>query len=163
MLQGQLLIVLFLVIYRTTGHLQQRARRNDPECSLSMVLRNRAYVVFAPEKVLTNALQFAFNFLNISHPLWCFAILSPMTNIDFSFFFPFGLSFLWSPAVIVFCGLQLLSNDLTIATFFLTFLDVSSSCLSFWLSFSLLQKHPEVFLFWLSLLSMVLCLVVVCN
>ena len=38
----------------------------------------------------------------------------------------------------------------------LTFLCVSYSCLSFWLSFSLLQKYPGVFLFWLSLLSMVL-------
>ena len=39
--------------------------------------------------------------------------------------------------------------------FLLTFLDISSSCLSFWLSFSLFQKHPGVFLFWLFLLSMV--------
>ena len=88
-------------------------------------------VFFAPEKVLTNTLQFTFNILDISHPLRCFTILFPMTNIDFSFFSPFGLSILWSPAVIVFCELQLLSNDLTTAKFLLTFLDVSSSCLSF--------------------------------
>ena len=90
-------------------------------------------------KHLTICVQFFGHF----HPLRYFTILSPMTNIDFSFFFPFGLSFLWSPAKIVFCGLQLLSKDLTIAMFWLIFLDVSSSCLSFWLSFSLLQKHPE--------------------
>ena len=54
------------------------------------------------KKVLTNTLQFVFKFLNISHPLRCFIILSPMTNIDFLFFSPFGLSFLWSPAKIVF-------------------------------------------------------------
>ena len=76
-------------------------------------------------------------------------------NIDFLLFSPFGLSLLWSPVKIVFCELQLLSKDLTIAMFWLTFLCVSYSCLSFWLSFSLLQKYPGVFLFWLSLLSMV--------
>ena len=61
---------------------------------------------FSPEKFLTNALQFAFNCIDISHPLRCFTILSAMTNIDFLFFSPFVCHFLWSCAVIFFCGLQ---------------------------------------------------------
>ena len=39
--------------------------------------------------------------------------------------------------------------------FLLVFLHISSSCLSFWIFFSLLQKQSGVFLFWLSLLWMV--------
>ena len=41
---------------------------------------------FAPEKVLTNTLELGFIFLVISHPLRCFTILFPMTNIGFSLF-----------------------------------------------------------------------------
>ena len=63
-----------------------------------------------------------------------------MTNVDFSFYPLFGLSFLWSPALIVFCGLQQLSNDLMIAMFLLTFLDVFSSFSSFWISFCLIAE-----------------------
>ena len=99
-------------------------------------------------------LQSAFNFLFFSYPLKCFAILSHMANIDFLLFSPFAWSFLWWSAMIVFCGLQLLSNNLTITMFLLIFLGISSFCLPFWLSFSLLQKHSGVFLFWFSLLLM---------
>ena len=101
-------------------------------------------------------------FFDISHALRCFTILSRMANIDFSFFFPSGLSFLWSSTVI-FCGLQLRSNDLTTVMFLVTFSDASSSCLSFWLSFSLLQKPPEVFLFWFPCCRWFLYFVVVSN
>ena len=110
-------------------------------------------------KYFTTCVQFCGYF----HPLRCFTILSPMANIDFSFFSAFDLSFLRSLVVIVFCGLQLLFNYLTIAMFLLTFFDESSSCLSFWFSFSLLQKYPEVFLFWLLCYRWFLCFVVVCN
>ena len=48
-------------------------------------------VVFAPEKVLTNTLQFAFIFLYISHPLRCFTILPPRRN--FSLVAPYSLKF----------------------------------------------------------------------
>ena len=39
-------------------------------------------VVFAPAKVLTNTLQFAFIFLYISHLLRCFTILPPRRNFS---------------------------------------------------------------------------------
>ena len=71
-----------------------------------------------------------------------------MTNIDFSFLSPFGLSFLWVTTTIQW------SYDLQ---FLLTFLDV---LLFFCFCFSLLQKYPGVFLFWLSLFSIVF---VFCN
>ena len=76
-----------------------------------------------------------FNFLDISHPLRCFTILSPIANIGFPFFSPFGLSFSWSSVVIVFGGLQILSNDLTTPMFLLTFLDVSTFLLFILLNF----------------------------
>ena len=49
-------------------------------------------VVYEPEKILTNTVQFAFNFLDISHLLRCFIVLSPMAYTDFLSFSPFGLS-----------------------------------------------------------------------
>lgn len=52
--------------------------------------------------------------MDICHQLRCFIILSSTANIDFLFFSSFGLSFLWSSAVIVFGGWQLLYHNLTI-------------------------------------------------
>ena len=49
-------------------------------------------------KYFTICVQFFGHFPSIK----CFTILSPMANIDFSFFCTFGLSFLGSPAIIVF-------------------------------------------------------------
>ena len=79
-------------------------------------------------------------------------------HFPFNKFFvsPFSMLFLWSSAVIVFGGLQVLSNELTIVIFLLTLLDISSSHFSFWLSLTLLNTHLGLLLFWFSLLSIVL-------
>ena len=73
----------------------------------------------------------------------------------YRFFVLFSFWFVIFVIICCDCWLQLLCNDLTIAMFLLAFLDISYSCSPFWLSFSLLQKHPGVFLLSLSLLSMV--------
>ena len=109
---------------------------------------------FATEKVLTNTFNLRSIFLDIFHPLTSFTILPLMTNIIFSYFSLFGLSFLGSFAVIVFSELQLLSNDYTIAMFYFAFIDISFSCFLRLDFVSLLQNRPEVYLFWLFLPSM---------
>ena len=145
LIEGQLLIFLFFSCDFS----------NDVSFLLTWKMRwsglffsDRFYVfihfVFAPEKVLTKTLQFAFSFI----------ILSPMTNVNFPFLSTFGLSFLCSSAAIVFGGLLWrLYNDLAIAMSLLAFLDISSSCFSFWFPFSSLWAYLGAFVFWFFLLS----------
>ena len=147
----QLLILLFLLmIYSKTGHLYQRASWNYPDCSLPMVLHNRSCMLFLHLKRFKQTL---YNLRSIYHPLRCFTILFSMTNIGFLFFLPLFCHFCDHPLWLFF--VSLFNDRNSNSTFLLAFLDISSSYLFFWLSSSLLQKHPGVFLFRPSLFSMV--------
>ena len=85
-----------------------------------------------------------FSFLDISHPLRCSIMLSIVTNIDFSFFSPFGFSFLCSTAVNVLADYNLYLMILQLCSF------------SFWFSFLLLYTQRGMYIFWFSFLLMVL-------
>ena len=151
----------FLIDDTTTGHLYQRKMiRTAPY---------RCFYVIVHTCCVCTWKGFNKYFRVFYHPYL-------MTNLDFSFFSPFGLSFLWASAVIIFCGLLLLSNDnsssydyhvlddLLRCVFLLFILLAFFFCFSFLFCFvTLLQKHPGVFLFLLSLLSMAFMFVVVCN
>ena len=78
--QSQLLILLFLLMnYPTASHFYKRARWKDFNKHFSICVQ-----IFE------------------HFPLRYFALVTPMTNIDFTFFSPFGLPFLRSSDVIVF-------------------------------------------------------------
>ena len=85
-----------------------------------------------------------FSFLDISHPLRCSIMLSIVTNIDFSSFSPFGLSFLCSTAVNVLADYNRYLMILRLCSF------------SFWFSFLLLYTQRGMYIFWFSFLLMVL-------
>ena len=151
----------FLIDDATTGHLYQRKMiRTAPY---------RCFYVIVHTCCVCTWKGFNKYFRVFYHPYL-------MTNLDFSFFSPFGLSFLWASAVIIFCGLLLLSNDNSssydyhvlddlLRCVFLLFILLAFFFLFFFLFcfVTLLQKHPGVFLFLLSLLSMAFMFVVVCN
>ena len=104
------------------------------------------HVVFAPEKVLTNTticVQFFGYFPSIK------VFYHTVSYDKYRFFVLFSFWFVIFVIICChcFCGLQLLSNDLTIAMFLLAFLEISSSCLSFWLFSFIAETSWSVFIF----------------
>ena len=81
----------------------------------------------------------------------------------FFILFSFWFVIFVSSNVIVFCGLQLPSIDLTIVMFLLAFLDISPPCLSFWLFSPYCRSILECFYFGSSCNRWFLCFVIVCN
>ena len=136
MLLGHLLILLFLlVIYPATYHLYQRARWNDPDCSLPMFLRNRSCMLFFTWKVFNKRFTICVQLYRHFPSIKVFYHTVCHDKYRFSVLFSFCLSFLWSCAVIFYCGLQPLTIQWSYDCHVLVGLSRYISLLFFYLAF----------------------------